>query len=765
MIRSYPSLFILSFVLAGIILANGLELSPYPWLLLGLIGFFAALYVLTRKARSSALLLLGLTFGLLTAFHFSLEYVEAGPHSLKRQVRESVRAQVYGRVADWPKLKTGGTDLMVAIDSLDPVGGPVRARRIDGSLLLRISDTTTALQRGDRVSFIGRLYPLQPNRTERFDYRRYLNLKGVQAVAYLPTSLGIQVDRRPSIGYLALVDGLRGSIRDCLDRNLSERGAALARGFLIGETRDIPADIYGMFRDSGTLHLLAVSGSNVALVILFTLWLMRPFWLGPVARAVLLAAVVTVFAGLSYGDPSVVRASLMAFLVIGARLLGRPYNLNQVIATTALIILLVDPAQLFDVGFQLSFVTAWGLIFIMPKIVARFKPWHDRWWYRWLLFPLALTVVAQLCATPIVAYYFGRVPVISPLANLLVVPAVAVGVVSVLGLLVADLIWPLLGAFVGSLVDLWLNLVVVLLRGMGGESIPVLTLESLLGGAAGRIAVMGAYLLVVLSTLAITLRWARRLVLVFLLLAVNLALVAAAWQSSDRPELALTLHRVPGGVAAIVTRPEQSTAVDLVLTGLARRPYALDEKILKPMLARQGVDKIGRVILLAAEYDALDDLLRTAADHRAEQFYVAADLRGSLLDVINGGPKELRPAVIRWFGGPDPLASLPGYHLSRQAVRIKWGHTDITLTGQVTREILAAPDTSGVELLVIGERWSPTPSDWVRLHRIGYDRIICAKLAQSSNSLWPDRETDVEAPPDYICDLAREGICRLDLSF
>ena len=387
MVRNYPSVFVLVLVVIGIVAADWLVLSPY-WLLPAAVVFFmAAAYAVSRQRRSTGIALMGLTFCFVSAFQFGLKYNQAGPGDLRTLLKEPILGRVFGRVSDWPRLKPGRTEIVVDLDSLersDQVG--VDRRRVDGSLLLKVSDTTTALQRGDRVSFRARLYPVRERRRAGFDYGRYLNLKGIGAVAYLPTLLSVEVDRRPALGFYAVVDYLRSAVRGSLDRNLSEQAAGLARGFLIGETRDIPPDIYGMFRDSGTLHLLAVSGSNVALVIFFLIWLMRPFWFSPPVRSAILLTVIVIFAGLSYGDPSVVRASIMATLVIGARLLGRTYDLNNIIAATALVILLIEPAQLFDVGFQLSFATAWGLIFITPRLTPLFKRFHDRRWYRWLVF-------------------------------------------------------------------------------------------------------------------------------------------------------------------------------------------------------------------------------------------------------------------------------------------------------------------------------------------------------------------------------------------
>ncbi|MCX6833849.1 MAG: ComEC/Rec2 family competence protein, partial [candidate division Zixibacteria bacterium] len=456
MIRRHPSVFLLGFVVGGILLADYFPLSPQILLLLEALCFGGALLLILRRRLSEGAVLACVALGLMSAFSFRLHMTGFGSNHLRQIVTSPATYEVFGQIADWPEFKGGRTESVVQIDSLSwrDNSGWV-GRRAEGCLLLKVTDTTTALQRGDRIAFRARLYPVLSGERNEFPYARYLNLRGIFAQAFMPTLLNVRIDRRPTVGFISLIDRVRSVIRSSLERNLSPQASALARGFLIGETRDISPDIYGFFRDSGTLHLLAVSGSNVALVVLFAVLVMRPLWLGVRSRSVVLLAVIAIFAGLSYGEPSVMRATIMAVLIIGARLLGRTYDLNNVIASAALIILLADPGQLFDVGFQLSFVTAWGLIFFVPRLVAPFGSWYERTRYRWLVLSVTVALVAQIVSMPIVAYYFDRVPVFGVVANLIIVPIVSLAVIGVLILLAADLIWPLLGSFVGSIVDVW----------------------------------------------------------------------------------------------------------------------------------------------------------------------------------------------------------------------------------------------------------------------------------------------------------------------
>jgi competence protein ComEC len=704
--------------------------------------------------------------GLTAAAHFSLDYVVQGPRDLRQIVDTPRLYHIYGRVSDWPDLRADRTEVTVTVDSLESAGNTRSiVRDIDGAILLKISDTTTSLQRGDRVAFTGRIYPIESReRPAGFDYGRYLNLRGIGAMVYLPTVLNLQIDRRSSLGFVPLVDRLRASITESLERNLSPVAAALAGGFLIGETRNIPPEIYTMFRDSGTLHLLAVSGSNVALVILFIAWLLRPTGLRPNARSLVLLAVILVFAGLSYGDPSVIRASIMAGLVIFVRMLHRPYNLNNTIALTALIILLVEPGQLFNVGFQLSFVTAWGLIFIVPKITRLFARSEDKWWYRFLVFPAVICLVAQLCSAPVVAYHFGRLPIIGVAANLVIVPMVSVGVVAVLVLLVADLVLPLLGALVGSVVDAWLRAVIVALTWFGGDHMPRLTVASLTGSDPAVVGVLMLYAVIVSAALAFHSRAARRVTVVLSLLILNAGLLTVATGLGRHSGTSVEFHSVPGGVAGLISGATPQ-GHDLILTGLSRRAYDLDERVLEPLLQSRGVDSLRYLVALEADFAVLDDLARLAQTWRVKAVYLSHHLEASWLDAVSPEASAQAEMPVRFFGGRIPDDELiEGLRLVEGAVIVRAGERKIVFVDRLKTGRLE-PATTGIRrTLVIGDTWSPAPADWIRLREAGFGTIVCSRFEQTGPG-WPDDELNPDLiPPEFVKDLSHLGTWRLRLT-
>lgn len=749
MIRKYPSVFFLGFVVLGIIAAD-LFRVPVSWFL----GATAAVLVagmiaLHRRHQVMAAIMFGCTLGLFSAFNYGIRLYDTGPNHISNVITAKTNYHLFGEVVDWPDLKVDRTEITVRLDSI----ADDHVRPVQGAVLVKVFDTTTALQRGDRVEFHGRIYPVQEGTGRyRFDYGRYLRLRGISGIVYINTLLDVRVDRRNSWGIMRQVDRLRDLIRDSFRTNLSETSAALASGFLIGETRDIPTDVYRFFRDSGTLHLLAVSGSNVALVVIFFVVLLRPFSLNRRQRAMALLVVIGLFAFLSYGEPSVVRASVMAVIVILAGLVERRYDLNNVIALAALGILLYDPAQHFlDVGFQLSFTIAWGLIFITPRITARLERFHTRWWYRFLLFPFIISLVAQVCATPLITFYFGCIPVLSPLSNLLIVPMVSVAVIGILALLVAHLVWPSLGLLVGSLVNQWLNLIVQLLGKLGGDGVPIIKVHEM---PIWLVPLM--YLLLLLAVLSLANKKARRMLIFGILAVANLMLGVELTRSLEsRNVRVLQLATVPGGIAAVVRQPGTATG-DLILTGLVDRDYPIDERIIDPFLDGQGIDTIGTIIIMGAEFKALEDIVHLAGRRQINRWFLHPGLRHSFSD-ISRGVADLNVDSVGYFSEYQYPPAGSGYYPSDAGVVLRMHHSAVLFVSDLPTAENVTPPVADASLLVLGAELEPNQiRENHRIVRAGWTSVICSRFAQPRTNRTGDLKSPL-CPSGFLRDLRSEG--------
>lgn len=220
---------------------------------------------------------------------------------------------------------------------------------------------------------------------------------------------------------------------------LPEPHLSLIAGIIWGGQADLPQDLKASFRRTGTTHILAVSGFNVTTLttILFTiliaLGLRRPQ--ASVALVILIATFV-VFTG---AEASVLRAGLMGGLVVAARLVGRAVKPWQLLLLAASGMLIIWPRLLVDLGWQLSFLAMMGLVYLSPIIEPKFK---------WLPEVLGLrqvaaeTMAATAATLPLILLRIDNLSLVSPLANLLIVPAIPWIMLGGLILLVSSILGP-----------------------------------------------------------------------------------------------------------------------------------------------------------------------------------------------------------------------------------------------------------------------------------------------------------------------------------
>ncbi len=227
---------------------------------------------------------------------------------------------------------------------------------------------------------------------------------------------------------------LAGEIKSRMQQRIPEPAGAFATGVLLGDDGAMTSATRHSFRVGGMTHMTAVSGVHVGIIAAAILLLSR---VGLVHRWVLLVGAIPLiwsFAYLVGMRPSVVRASLMLTLLLVAQLLGRPRDTLNAVGLAAALMILFDPAIRYDIGFQLSVAATIGIAVSVLLIGSR-SHWHLVW---------AVPVAAQVSTEPLILYNFGYYSLVSPLANIVAIPFLAItmamSILTVLGSLVSDLL-------------------------------------------------------------------------------------------------------------------------------------------------------------------------------------------------------------------------------------------------------------------------------------------------------------------------------------
>ncbi|PKK84856.1 MAG: hypothetical protein CVT49_01500 [candidate division Zixibacteria bacterium HGW-Zixibacteria-1] len=623
MARKNPAIIALVAVVSGIVFADTFEIASWIFLLAALSLLpLLVFYHTSRKFLAAGAAGLGVLL-LFSAYNYTFRMKTFPPGHVIHYAEIDKICTIYGEVDDWPVISENRTGIFVAVDSIECEG---RRERSLGRLLLRINTETTVINYGDRIFFNAVIYPVRDGKNPvGFDYKRYLNLRSVFGTCYLPNQYTIQIDPAGQGDVFTLIDRMRRFILETFRESLGRDASAMSAGFLIGYTRDISTEVYGYFRDSGTLHLLAVSGSNVGLVAVLFVFLLRASSMKLPARTLLLLLIIIVFSFLAYNQPSVVRASVMASLVLIGRALQRRVDLNNIIASAALIILLFKPGDLFDIGFQLSFVTAWGLIFFVPRLTVPFKDYKTRWYYKYMIFPLIVCITAQLVSLPMCAFYFQRLPMISFLSNLVIVPLVSVIVIAEIILILAYLLLPYAGLMVGALLDPLIRFTLMLLRFFGTGDVGFVFKYNLPGA---MLILYYMFLLVFVS--ALFSRLYRRMIVLLVLLTANVILVMGLIGNDKSPRL--DIFSVPGGIAAV----SQIGPAHLILSDLAVKDYLIAEKMIAPFLDSRSI-KPDKIFILSADYHSLKEAYSLMNKYDSLSAFAPASARGSMNDIIGPG--------------------------------------------------------------------------------------------------------------------------------
>lgn len=282
---------------------------------------------------------------------------------------------------------------------------------------------------------------------DAFDYRQYLARQGIYGLLVVkPDSTNIIKESKHP---LKLILSLKEKFRRIIDKTLSYPHQAILSALILGDRQEIPKIIKDNFIKTGTVHILAISGLHVGLISYIFYLFLKILRIPRQLSYFMLIFLITAYAILTGGRSPVVRATIMAVVYLEGLILRRQTSILNSLALSCLIILICSPQQLFDAGFQLSFLSVLAIIILTPLLENWFKyrtsgilPEKERralFWdktKRYMTKSIIVSFSAWLGIVPIVGCYFKIITPVAILANLLVIPlsflVLAIGFISLL---------------------------------------------------------------------------------------------------------------------------------------------------------------------------------------------------------------------------------------------------------------------------------------------------------------------------------------------
>ncbi|MDP2648174.1 MAG: ComEC/Rec2 family competence protein [Candidatus Yanofskybacteria bacterium] len=304
---------------------------------------------------------------------------------------------------------------------------------------------------GQTLSLAGT--PQAPKNFSDFDYVAYLRKDGIRTVVRMPeiqtiSEIPMGNSERLRISMYSSILEIKDKFESSLQHSITEPGAALTAGLLLGSRTDIPQDLKDDFATTGMSHILAISGYNIAIVaelmMIILLFFMR-------RKTAFLMAVVAIcgFVILTGATSSVVRAAFMGILLLFASGFGRLYDPRASILLAAAAMIAINPLILrHDLGFQLSFAAVLGLFYLSPLLLRMLLKFKLPQGFKKML---AATLGAQIAVLPLILYHFHSFALYAVPANVVILPTVPItmllGFITGLG----GLIFEQLGRLVGVL--------------------------------------------------------------------------------------------------------------------------------------------------------------------------------------------------------------------------------------------------------------------------------------------------------------------------
>ncbi len=590
------------------ILASRFEHVPFHvvWIAVSLMLLCLLLLFYGKKTGPIFQILLLLSVFLLGVLR---EYQRAHlfpPDHILHFVPSEAPIHIRGFLLKDPVDKNQRTEFLVDVDSI--CIGNREIKSCGGILVSSYSDLPVSLKYGDEITVFGSLErPAGQRNPGGFDYRAYLERKGIYAVLRIKGSFAIQGTGNKKGNWILRkwIYPARRYILRVINRTTAGQSRALLKALIIGERGEVFPEVRDDFAKAGVIHVLAVSGLHVGFVVMIFLTIFGLFRFPYLVRILLTIAGLIFYVLLTEAKAPVARASIMCGLYLFGTLFERRPDPFNIMGLAGLVLLLINPLDLFDLGFQLSFAAVFSIVFFYQKInalpfIVKIKNNLTKYSIgRYILPAFLVSLSAQLGTLPLIAVYFNRIPLLALVINLIAVPAagliVALGFTSIIFSLFSFWIASVYGALNQEIIRLFIGLI----HWFGKLPFSYIEIPS-----PGMILIM-LYFSFLLLLLQIHDSRRRKQFLFAVVVFSNLWI----WEQvirNDSNKLTWIQFDVGQGDTALIRLPRGKT---VLIDGGEKRPrFDNGERVVAPYLRKQGIRKLDLVILTHPHNDHVGGL-------------------------------------------------------------------------------------------------------------------------------------------------------------
>ena len=436
----------------GILISSKINIRLAPIYISSVI-FLALTFISLKKGLRSDIFLLCLVFSLGALYLKNSQVLPLCHISRFAYYKNNNLYTIKGMVQNAPLIKNKRTSFIFKAEEIQINN---LKNNCCGSILVYVKGEKD-LRYGEELILKGRLYrPFSFTGNKRNSFKNYLSNQQIYSIMNIETNIHlVRLNKNRGFMIKKFALWVKARMEEIIFKHLSYLPASIIDAMVLGERKAISPFINNSMIKTGTVHILVVSGFNVGIVAFVIVLFLKLFRLPRNLRLCIAIFCLIVYCLLTGASTPVVRATVMSIVFLLALLIKRESDIYNSCCLAAILILLVNPRQLFDIGFQLSFVSVISIICLYPKLKSFLRTQSIKIKYLKIIAEVFLvSLSAWLGTLGFIAYHFKIFSPITVLANIFIVPLATLITLCGFSLILMGLVYPPLAIFFASASEL-----------------------------------------------------------------------------------------------------------------------------------------------------------------------------------------------------------------------------------------------------------------------------------------------------------------------
>lgn len=465
--------------------------------------------------------------------------------------------------------------------------------------------------------------PMENTNPGLFNYKLYLKGKAIYTLMSIDSHAIDSIDiLNIPIRYRLKERSIR-TIESLFRPYLNEENNSLITSIILGDSNYLDEGNVELYRDMGLAHILAVSGLHIGIISAFLMFVISRLHIKRKTNVFITLIFIWSYGYIIAYPPSILRASILFSFLYLSKIIHKPYDSLNILSLAAIILLFINPYNLFSVGFQLSFIASGSIIVFTERIV-------------YLLYPLKgkfIDTVSSLLAVnigvgPIQAYYFNRISILGFLANILIVPILSFSLIIAFIMIAVEFTVPSLNSILGTVLNISLNLQFSILRLIGKAPINLIRVFS---PETTTIVIIFIFFFIILEIIDIKSfgKWIQKTIVIYLLFLILINIV------SIKENMEIHFIDVGQGDSIYIRSGKKNILIDT--GGSIFENHNISEKIVLPYLDKIGIRKLDAIFISHFHEDHCQGLPLLLDSFKVGHVFISHKPTDAYLDLLKDG--------------------------------------------------------------------------------------------------------------------------------